>query len=688
MAVMRRARILSTGLVVAAVVAVTPNPLSAQIPSAKDLKRKVKELPQLSSWREPKPALTTSLADAVWDVPGLDDFDPVSFSPLSSLDYSPDSGFELRPGLFELDAVSYCLKPGTYGPGGGDGYAYAPLAGPEAGTIRTVLRNSVLHPEVKRTDIQLLLWAIIAHAKYENLSPRVRAAAEALLSPEQIASVNSNALDLVPESMWREVYKELTPEVRDLFIAEAKLRGMLTEGTASYEEMEAVAVLTGTVEPGEGSRPIPASRWSYHPDGYFLRFSPTLHSRTRIQLYAPEAFAVTRDTLDRILSIEDPAGNRIATSYDDSSDPVRAGDDPGLGAFRFSEIRFVQQIIVPPEIVWTRTSVWNDVGWTLSGVPREDFVARDLTGTLQGFDRRLARTRALLDETERLADEASGHAASPRAGASMEQVIALAEYADAVRSVVEGSDATGVLWAREHAELATRAWQDALCGLLGGCPRFSGPGPGGPGLMPAAEILTAAFRAAGLAEGDGGISQPSAAFDPASTAAVPGDTRRQRLGMSGRKASDEECKAARNRVEEARRLKKGYEDKGTLGRAEEANMSGNEFEAEVLKGLFGPGTGVGGSGGQSPMGTDPSTCIIHVNWDRGEYRRRGYPDFEYEADYEHEKTHSDRCKSTGNPLIYNARMSIPRRRSEEESAAYGRQIEVLEEWLAQNCGGG
>jgi hypothetical protein len=671
----------------AAVFAASPARSAAQIPTVKDLKKKVKDLPSLASLRERKPALTTSLADAVWDVPALDGFEPASFMPMSSLDYSADRGFALRPGLFEMDAVSYCLKPGTYGPGGGDGYAFAPLVGPEAGTIRTVLRNSVLYPDVKRTDVQLLLWAIIARAKYDNLSPRVRAAADILLSREQVLSMNRSAVDLVPESVLREASRKLTPEVRDVFIAEAKLRGLLTEGTASYEEVEAVAVLTGATEPGEGSRPIPPSRWSYHPDGYFLRFSPTLHSRTRIELHVPEPMTVTRDTLGRVLSIDDLKGNRIVTSYDDSSDPIGLGEDPGTRAFRFSEIRFVQQIIVPPEIVWSRAAAWKDKGWTLNGVPEGQVVSRDAVGGLPGFEGRLARTRELLDETQQLAEEsARGGAAGPRVGASLEQVVSLAEWADGVRSAVEGSGANRVPWADEHVGQASQAWQDALCGFLGGCRRSNGPVPGGPGLMPAGEPLTPALRAAEVGDG-GSASQASAAFDPASTAAMPGDTRKQRLGMSGRKASDEECAAARKSADAARRTKKAYEDESTIAKAEEAGMSGNEFENEVLASAFGPGTGVGDSNTKSPMGTDPTTCIIHVNWNREEYRKRGYPDIEYDADFEHESTHSNRCKSFGNPLIYNARMSVPRRRSEEESAAYGRQIEVLEEWIAQRCGG-
>jgi hypothetical protein len=115
------------------------------------------QIPDVSQLVEEKPPVTTGLPDAVTEVPFLDDFNPRVFAPMNELPRGPNAAFFLAPGLFEFYAQSYCLHAGTHAPGGGDGYLYAPLAGPEAGSVQTILRNSVAHPDIDQHDIQLLL---------------------------------------------------------------------------------------------------------------------------------------------------------------------------------------------------------------------------------------------------------------------------------------------------------------------------------------------------------------------------------------------------------------------------------------------------------------------------------------------------------------------------------------------------
>ncbi len=88
---------------------------------------------------------------------------------LMSLQRTPSGGFVLQPGYYQQQTQSYCLKAGTHGPGEGDGYLYAPPKGPAEDAVITVLRNSVQHPEIEQHDMQALLWAIIARAKFEDL---------------------------------------------------------------------------------------------------------------------------------------------------------------------------------------------------------------------------------------------------------------------------------------------------------------------------------------------------------------------------------------------------------------------------------------------------------------------------------------------------------------------------------------
>jgi hypothetical protein len=47
-----------------------------------------------------------------------------------TLQRTPNGGFVVQYGYYTLQTQSYCLKAGTHGPGGGDGYLYAPPKGP------------------------------------------------------------------------------------------------------------------------------------------------------------------------------------------------------------------------------------------------------------------------------------------------------------------------------------------------------------------------------------------------------------------------------------------------------------------------------------------------------------------------------------------------------------------------------
>ena len=133
-----------------------------------------KKTPNMSSILEGKPPITTSLADAKYGVDSTDGT-PSGPRPLMSLQRTLWGGFTLMPGYYEMQTQSYCLKAGTHGPGGGDGYLYAPPLGPAEEAVVSIVRNSVSHEEIHQHDIQLLLWAIIARAKFEDLSAPLKA---------------------------------------------------------------------------------------------------------------------------------------------------------------------------------------------------------------------------------------------------------------------------------------------------------------------------------------------------------------------------------------------------------------------------------------------------------------------------------------------------------------------------------
>jgi len=255
---------------------------------------------------EGEPPITTSLGDAVYGDSSRDTYNPTPFTPLTSLERTLRGGFTLRPGFYEMHTQSYCLKAGTHGPGGGDGYLYAPPKGPAKDAVVTIVRNSVRHPEIDQHKIQLLLWAIIARAKFENLSTELKAVASMLLTPEQLAMLNRRGLDLLPGPVHQKAMAEVPPAVRTILEAEARIRQMLTTSGSSFEQIEAVAVLGGMAPLGEGSHQVPSGRWSIHPDGYYVRYLPQGYSHTVVQIWVPEGISAVGKEYDPALHIAVP----------------------------------------------------------------------------------------------------------------------------------------------------------------------------------------------------------------------------------------------------------------------------------------------------------------------------------------------------------------------------------------------
>lgn len=248
-----------------------------------------KKTPGVGSLLEGKPPITTSLPDAKWGDASKDNFTPRDARrSLMTLQRTPNGGFVLQPGYYEMQAQSYCLKAGTHGPGGGDGYLYAPPLGPAEDAVMTIVRNSVNRPEIPQQDIQQLLWAIIARAKFEDLGSNLKATASRLLTPRQLTSLNRNALDVLSNSQLQGALGGVPAPVRQVLEAEAQLRRMLTTPGTSFAEMERVAVLSGAAPRGEGSRDVPNGRWSVHPDGYYVRYLPSGYSSTRVELWVPQ----------------------------------------------------------------------------------------------------------------------------------------------------------------------------------------------------------------------------------------------------------------------------------------------------------------------------------------------------------------------------------------------------------------
>jgi len=262
--------------------------------------------------------VSTSIKDAIYGDPSTDNFTPaMAVRDLTSLPRTAQGGFVLAPGYYRMHAQSYCLHAGTHGPGGGDGYLYAPVKGSARDAVISILQNSVAHPEIDQHDIQLLLWAIVAKAKFEDLDMRLKGVAAVLLSKKQLATLNRSALGVLTSPQLASVTGGLPGPVRTVVEAESRMRGLLTTPGSSYSDIERIAVLGGMAPRGEGSVDLPATRWSKHPDGYWVRYKPNSYTNTWVEIWVPPGSAGAGKTYDPGTAIAVPvntARQRLAQS--------------------------------------------------------------------------------------------------------------------------------------------------------------------------------------------------------------------------------------------------------------------------------------------------------------------------------------------------------------------------------------
>ncbi|GEM84950.1 hypothetical protein [Meiothermus hypogaeus] len=518
--------------------------------------------PSLEQLLQGEPPITTSLNDAVTDVPFLDDFNPTGFVGISALPRGPQQGFVLRPGLFAFEAQSYCLNAGAYAPSKGDGYVYAPLKGARAGVIASLLRRSVERPEIAQRDIQALIWAILSRTRLSDMSPRMLAVATQLLTPQEMFEVNGGALGLIPESLLRQMMARLPQPIQQLLEAEARLRSLLTQANTTFEQLERAAVRFGVAPRGEGSREIPEGRWSYHPDGYFIRYFPSGYSHTRVELYVPEALEVRQDALGRIISIADAYGNRIETTYDDAIPPLTIAGDAGIQGYAFRSIRFVQSLEIPPEMAMALEFTWENRGWTLLGLPAGAGLPDSPLDSYKDAAERYRWAIEHLRQIKRI-DQVFRVQGEPRV------LVDLGLYTRALKQVLQQSQPNAPSWAEEHLGLAYRAWQAALCQREGGCQGTLGVTSGHIPLVQWVSSRLLALLPTRNKELDGGV-------------AAPGNTSNQRLAQSntGNDKKDA-CQTIKDELLLEQLALNAYRNPDLLKYATDRNLDDTDYDVAV-----------------------------------------------------------------------------------------------------------
>ncbi len=401
--------------------------------------------------------LQTGIDDAKTDIPFLDDFNPTNFGYMSALPKTPAGSYILQPGLFEMHCESYCLRAGTYGPAKGDGYIYAPLKGPKAKIIKKILRESVNHPDIEQKNIQLLIWAIIARSKVEDISPKAREAAIKMLTPSEIIEINGGAISLIPDDAFNEFLSGLPSPLQSLLKTEAKIRELISKKDATYEEIEKVAVLFGEPSEPEIKRDIPQGRWSLHPKGYFVRFFPSGYTRTLLQMYVPETFNIEKDKYNRITKIEDEWGNSVEAEYQDSIISNYIRNERNLNAYAFKNIKLQKKVFTYLNYIDSVKLELPNTGWTLQGKPSGKINSKTDTSRFSNLE----EYKKWAIEHRRNIEDLDKHFEGK---GDLSELTDIAMFYKGIKKAVgEHEPLDENPWISEHCLLVQKAWQYLLC---------------------------------------------------------------------------------------------------------------------------------------------------------------------------------------------------------------------------------
>ena len=262
--------------------------------------------------------ITTNFDDAKSEVMLLANFDPpeTDFLPLEMLHQNANGNYIVTQGLYTTWNKSFCLKAGTYGPSKGDGHLYAGLAGPKAYLVSKLLENwRTKEPGIPQTEVQCLIWAIIARTDVDKMQPKYKATLARLLDKGDMAQLAANSLrDKALETGITKFKAQIPASVYKVYEAEMQLRNMYSRADATYEQFEGFAVMAGIAPASDMIRPVSKARWSFHPNGYFIRLSPQGYSTTKVDVYVPFRIDALVDSIGRIQFLYD-GGNIIEFVY-------------------------------------------------------------------------------------------------------------------------------------------------------------------------------------------------------------------------------------------------------------------------------------------------------------------------------------------------------------------------------------
>ncbi|RMH77122.1 MAG: hypothetical protein D6680_06115 [Cyanobacteria bacterium J007] len=489
---------------------------SLSIPSDRAIATSIGDL--LPDW-SPEKAVTTNIKDARAISAWLDDFPETVPDPA-------DASLAFAPGYYRFTVQSYCLHAGTYAPTQGDGYLLATLEGNRAELIRAILQRSLAQAQISQQDIQRLIWGIEAGANFTQYPLDFQVRIAPLLEPSEIA-----ALSIDVESIAGRLIGRFIPDsLKRALNLYRDIRQTLTNAQATYEDLERIAILTGVAPTGKGSRTIDPGNWNYAGDGFYLRTYPQSYPTTTVELLRPAAYRLQRDARGRIIVFE--SGNyRIETTYEDTpgGDRLVSPEGESVPIWRFRRLHFSGP---QPGDEWTV----ENTGWIVASSEGMDYgdrpgaklaaiAVKTTSGdrarpqilasggngepTWKTYRDRVNSAREKWEKLDRYRQELE-RANRPPSEDAIRDLTDLTHYRDGLEAAKNPADLEGKgEWFRDHLGRVTNGWNYVNCVLAGEC---DPPGD----------------------EFDRDRGDRPKPFDPSGKVAVPGNTVKQRLGLSGR----------------------------------------------------------------------------------------------------------------------------------------------------------
>ena len=270
--------------------------------------------------------ISTTFDDAIYEASSLSGFEPdeEEYIPLDIQPKAETGGYILKSGLYTMNAKSFCLRGYTHGPSRGDGHLYAPLKGKKAGFVEQIIQRFGERPDVNQQDVQVLLWAIIAGADMNSLGDQHTKTLSQLFSTDELLLfqgkdwLNGLADEQVLELRRLANNSKVSPYLNGLIEADSRIRSMVRE-SRSFRDFEAVAVIAGAAPRTEMIREVSKGRWSYHPDGYFVRFFPNGYPQTRIDVYVPYEDEVQYDWRGAVSGLDRQSNTEKEVTFKPSS---------------------------------------------------------------------------------------------------------------------------------------------------------------------------------------------------------------------------------------------------------------------------------------------------------------------------------------------------------------------------------